>query len=239
MANPLPTAIRMRAGVESGGDNARIGVFGSDFHDIGDDAIFLADARAVRLEGLRIWNVDEKSFDPGQVYGNDQDWFHNDGIQTVGAISDVQIADSWIGQKIQWGAEGGDIEDVDVRRLWFAGSSTFGQINAVENGGKILDNTQDDVRVFANGQKNGVAHDKLRTDFVDGVQRAIWPRQYLQAGVFEIPATNVTTAVPAGITLSNGKLTNINEVRDHPENPANKWRRAHRYATWGSFLKAR
>ena len=236
MANPLPTAIRTRAGSEA---SERVGVFGSDFYDIGDDAIFLADVDGVRLEGLRIWNVDERGADPGQALGTDQDWFHNDGIQTIGGVSDVQIVDSWIGQKIQWGTERGDIVDATFERLWLAGSSTFGQINETTNGGRILDNVQRDIRVFANGQRGTTydeVYDTFRTDFVDGDQRAVWPDTYFERGVFELPADDVTEGPPAGIAVRDGLLLDIDDVVDHPDNPANRWRDAHPYGTYSEYL---
>ena len=237
MANPFPTGARVREGVfDRSVLSERVGFWGSDFHDLADDGILLSGARGVSLVGLRIWNVDEKRSDPGQSLGSSQDWFHNDGIQTVGDIQDVHILDSWIGQKIQWGAEGRDIRDVEFRRLWYAGSSTFGEINEVKGSGRILNNTQQDIRVFANGQKNGPAFDGFQTDFVDGAQRAVWSRHYQKAGVFEIAATRVTLGAPAGVTVAGGRLTDINQVRNHRDNPANQWRQTHGYATWGSVL---
>jgi hypothetical protein len=239
MANPLPTSVRARPGVvDPSRGNQRIGFWGSDFHDIGDDAIFLSDTETVLMAGLRIWNVDERQADPGRTYGNSQDWFHNDGIQTLGALRGVAIADSWIGQKIQWEASGRDIVNADFRRLWLAGSSTFGQINDTRNGGRILANTQQDIRAFGNGQTHR-SHDNMRTDFVDGRQQAVWGVQFHRPGSFEMVASGVTIGAPAGITVNgDGRLADIAQVRDHRENPANQWRVTHPYASWRTLVGA-
>ena len=241
MPNPLPTGIRLRTGEESNVGNTRVGVFGSDLHDLGDDGLFLTDAKGIRLEGLRIWNIDEKSSDPGQSLGSNEDWFHNDGIQTVGGIQDVHILDSWIGQKVQWGAEDSDIRDVEFRRLWYAGSSTFGQINEVKGSGRILNNTQQDIRAFGNGQrgaKSDPAFDLFRTDFVDGKQRAVWPNDFSQRGVFEMTSSAVTEEAPPGVAVADGVLVNVAQLLDRPDNPANQWRTAHPYATYSAYVLA-
>lgn len=238
MANPLPTAVRMRQGMRNTSlENERVGFWGSDFSDIGDDGIFVTRAQQVNVAGVRIWNIDERRADPGRTLGSSQDWFHNDAIQTVGGVRGVVVADSWIGQKVQWGAEGRHIESSAFRNLWYAGSSTFGQINDIRNGGRILGNVQDNIRAFGNGQRNGLNFDFLRTDFVDGVQRGIGDRHYYQAGVFEMTTTRVTTGPPAGVVVRDGRLVDINQVRDHQDNPANRWRAAQPYATYATFLR--
>ena len=242
MANPFPTALRIRSSLrDPGRHNRRIGIYGSDISDVGDDGVFFGFARGVRLAGLRIWNVDERGQDPGRELDNDQDWWHNDGIQTVGAIEDVEISDSWIGQKVQWSTEGRDILDARFQRLWLAGSRTFGQINGLA-GGRILRNVQEDITVFGNGQQGG-RHtpdlDRFRVDIVDGEQRAVWSAQHHDPGRFEIRASRVSDAVPAGVTVRNGILVDLAQVRDHPQNPANRWRSSYPYGSYRQHLGIR
>jgi hypothetical protein len=240
MANFLPSAIRAQPG---NADNTNIEVYGSDLHDLGDDGIFFYDTAGFRVEGSRIWNVNEKTDDPGQTLGNSDDWFHNDGLQTSGGVSDVHVQDSWLGQKIQWAAEKGKTNsNTEFSRLWLAGSTTYGNINGISSGGKILSTTQRDIKVFKNGQApSGAGYDadfdNFRTDFVDNSQRAIWPQTYFAAGQFEVSASNITTGVPVGMNLTDGLISDINQIRDYPTNPANLWRIAHPYVTYAVYLK--
>lgn len=237
LANPLPTGIRMTS--TRTWTNHDIGIYGSDIHDVGDDGMFLADVGGLRVAGVRIWDVDEHGIDPGASFGNGGDWFHNDGIQTAGAIDDVEITDSWIGQKLQWGATGDDITNARFRRVWLAGSRTFGMINGVADGGRILANSMEDVRAFGNGQAHGghdADTDAFRTDFVDGRQVAQWPRAYEAPGRFELSVRGVDLSVPSGIRIRDGVLVDVDQVRDHPRNPANVWRRAHPYDDFREFL---
>jgi hypothetical protein len=229
MANPMPTGLWVTT-------SDGVGVYGSDLHDVGDDGIMLVNTDGVRVEGTRIWNISEDSYDPGRSFGNSGDWFHNDGIQDVSGGAGIAIEDSWVGQKIQWTADRRELNDTHFRRLWLAGSSTFGMIAAVRGGGRILASSMTDIRAFANGRAVYPSHDRARTDFVDGTQRAVWPRQHFEAGRFELPATNIDTTTPAGIATTNGRLNDINQVRDHPDNPANRWRTAHPYTTWNTHL---
>jgi hypothetical protein len=239
MANPHPTAIRMRHG-DDGERNLRVGVYGSDLHDLGDDGVFLGHAQSVRLEGLRIWDVDDKQrYDPGERFAVSDDWFHNDSIQAVAPTSEVVIADSWLGEKVQWGTSNGTIAGARFERLWIAGSRTFGQLSVLNGTGKILDTTQTEIRAFANGQNRGsyvAGQDRFRSDFVDGEQVAIWPAQHREKGVFEIRARQVVDTVPLGITTRAGVLTDLGEIQDHRNNPANRWRAQHPYASWVDYL---
>lgn len=230
MKNPYPTALRIRQGVDdTSRENQRIGVFGSDLHDLGDDGIIFGFTRGFRVEGVNIWNIEEKGYDPGRQNGNGGDWWHGDSIQTVGASRDVAVSDSWLGQKVQWGSEDRDVVSSSLRRIWIAGSRTYAQITGVKPGGRILNNVEDSIRAFGN-------KDRFRIDFVDGDQKAVWADQHYQAGRFEMRASNIDTSVPAGITVSNGALADVNQVRQHRDNPANRWRAAHPLGSYRGYL---
>ena len=241
LPNPLPTAIRLTGGSGARPRRSRsVGIYGSDIHDVGDDALYVVHADGVRLAGLRIWDVDERGIDPGRAFGNSGDWFHNDGIQTTGSLSDFELTDSWVGEKIQWAADGQDVTNVRFRRLWLAGSRTFGQINGISGRGRILDMTIDDVRAFANGQGDGTyleETDTVRTDFVDGRQIAIWPRTHHAPGRFEIAMSGTDDAVPGGVVVADGLLSDIAQVREHDDNPANRWRAEHPYDAYRRYLE--
>ena len=102
-----------------------------------------------------------------------------------------------------------------------------------------MDSSQSDIRAFANGQNRGSYReesDTFRTDFVDGDQVAVWPDQHHEKGVFELRADRVTDTVPSGITTEDGLLRDVAEIRDHPGNPANRWRKTHPYRTWRQYL---
>lgn len=226
MANPLPTALRIRS--VDGHRNARIGVFGSDIHHVGDDGIFFTSVDGLRLEGVRIWDVDEKGFDPGHSFGDDADWFHNDALQTAGSVRDIEIRDSWFGQKVQWTAQEQDIVDATFERVWIAGSRTWAQIVGVHGEGRILRNRQRAILIFGNRHAD-------RVDYVDGVRQALWPDQHHDAGRFEM-TTDAGTALPAGISLNQDGVADAELVRDHAMNPANQWRAAHPYESYGDHL---
>ena len=67
MANPRPKAISIR-NYQSDTANS-IELYGADIHDVGDDGLNVQGSD-IRVEGARIWNVDEQGADPG--YGGAQ-----------------------------------------------------------------------------------------------------------------------------------------------------------------------
>ena len=233
--------------------NKNIEFYGNDWSEIGDDGFSGYSANDMKMIGCRIWHTrsrtpiadggDNVEGDPGNSLGSSQDWIHNDSVQTTGGWLRFAMADTWLGQNMQFAGEGKANTDCTFNRVWLAGSTAFGmQIGtAINAAGKILSCTMDDCRAFCNGQLNGAAYNKLSHDyqsFYGGT--ADWPNTIHIAGQFEFIRTNIDLTIPSGIATTTVSgvpiLNNINEVRDHGENPANIWRAANPYSSRDAYF---
>lgn len=233
MANPFPSAFRMRSDVARPTVPSRdIGIYGSDIHDVGDDGVFFYSTSGLTLQGVRIWGVDEGTHDP-------QDWWHNDSVQTTGGTNGVRIEDSYLGQKVQWGAQAGDIANLRATRLWIAGSHTVAWINDVWRGRRLVSSVQEDIRAWGNGQTAwggyNRGYDKVRLDILDGVHR-VWGGPSHGSNRLVMPGTRLSDAAPAGVGMRNGTMTDVRQALEHPDNPANRWRAEHGLHDWANVL---
>lgn len=229
MANPIPSAFRIRQGMSAGKPHNRfIEIYGSDIHDMGDDGVFFYGASDVKLQGLRIWDIDEA--EDGIDYDkNPRDWWHNDSIQITGDVHRTTISDSWTGQKIQWGAAGKPADGVLFRNMWMAGSTNAGIIVASVNNG-VNRGRFENTRGFAN-------HFAWRIDVISPLPNKTWPASHNDPRI-NFTTSNIDLTTPSGVSInpSTGMLANPDQVKNHPQNPANIWRSAHPYGSWTSYL---
>ena len=170
--NYSPTTVRI--GLDGSTLPERTSFFGSDFHDVGDDAIFVTGQIGGTVTGVRIWDVDEAGVDPGFGGNNPRgDLIHNDSIQTSGGLQHFAVTDSFLGQNLQWGAQAGSNHDTEFARLWIAGSAGFGMILDTENG-HTNTGSMKTIRAWGNGthtEPYDPAFDRFRLDILDGQRR--------------------------------------------------------------------
>jgi hypothetical protein len=220
MGNPRPKTISIR---DSQSDTANfVELYGADIHDVGDDGLDIQGSD-IRVEGTRIWNIDEGTHDPGYGgAGGATDAFHNDSIQTGGGAYRVAVQHSYIAGKIQWGAQTGNVRDSQFDDLWMAGSRNAGII--VDSWEYPIAGHLKDIRSF--GNRYG-----FRVDVKKSAPIRLWPEVYYPT----LTTSGIDTTAPSGTLDSNGKLI-PSAVLEHIDNPANRWRGANSYDMWPELL---
>jgi hypothetical protein len=204
MVHRTPSTVLLRGG-------ARVSFYGSDFHDIGDDAMSGYNLRDLRLQGVHGWNIDEKSYDPGTGGANGGDLIHNDMIGTVHGFSGLTVHDSFLEQRLYIGAQSTSTTGISFRNVWARGSRSAGFIFNSQNGNQI---TGERVNVYSWGHNNGLD----RFDLV---------------GEQEHPGGS-------GASTTGIDVRDVNVVRSPPPpdalDPATRWRERQPYESWRSVL---
>src|SRR5206468_3288272 len=123
------------------------------------------------IAGSRIWNVDEKNYDPGYNPWNPnmRDLFHNDSVQIPGAVQDFTMVDSYAGQTITVGGDNANAYNLRWKDLWIARANGVGMDFYVQNNFRLTGVMQN-VRAWSNGFKQNPydpSWDQLRVDIVD------------------------------------------------------------------------
>jgi len=104
----------------------RITIAGSDFADVGNDAIRIEQSDHVTVEGVIVTDVWhdrlQSGNENGECDGNDGSNYHTDGLQIInGESDDLTIRDSYFGQRLVLTVDGdgvGGNHDMVLERLW-------------------------------------------------------------------------------------------------------------------------
>ena len=218
----------------------RTQILGADVHDVGDDGIYVDKSQNGLVQGVRIWNIEKKNYDPGYNPWNPsiKELIHNDGLQIIGAVYNFTLADSYVGQTITVGGDNAPSKNLTWKDLWVARADGAGMIFYSANGYQVTGSMQD-VRAWSNGFTQDPYRpdfDQLRVDIAGGRQ-AIWPQSLgSQAVDISSEGTNLNQQAPAGVSMDGPRMHDQSEALDSPDNPANVWRRAHPYTSWPSFF---
>ena len=239
MANPLPKAIWIGESV-SGRSLMRTQIIGADVHDVGDDGIYVDKSMNGVVQGTRIWNVEEKNYDPGYNPWNPniKDLIHNDGLQIPGAVYGFTMADSYVGQTITVGGDNAPAKGLTWRNLWLSRADGVGMLLYTQNGYQVTGSMQN-IRSWSEGYKQNPydsGWDQLRVDIANDKQ-ATWPSSLNDPNLQVTSAgDNYNQQAPSGVTMSGGRMNDQSQALDNPQNPANVWRAAHPYNSWPNLL---
>src|SRR5262249_18703188 len=145
----------------------RTQILGADVHDVGDDGVYIDKSRGAVIDGTKVWNVEKKTYDPGYnpwVPGI-KDLMHNDAVQIPGAVADLPIADSYIGQAVTVGGDNESSTNLNWKNLWVTDADGAGMDFAVQNGFRLTGSMRD-IRAWSNGTQhpNDSGWDQLRVD---------------------------------------------------------------------------
>ena len=213
---------------------------GADIHDVGDDGIYVDKSQSGVIDGTKIWNVNEKTYDPGYNPWNPNitDLIHNDGIQIPGAVWDLTVADSYVGQTITVGGDNASVKNLTWRNLWLSRADGVGMDFYSQNN-YSLTGQMSDIRSWGEGYAQNPYDpwwDQLRVDIVNSVL-VRWPTD-LNSPLLAITSsgTNLNQSPPPGVTMTNGKMLDQSQALDNPLNPANVWRASHPYNTWPAYF---
>jgi hypothetical protein len=218
----------------------RTQILGADIHDAGDDGIYLDKSQNAVVQGVRIWNVEKKTYDPGinPWIPSMHELIHNDGIQIPGAVYDLTVADSYVGQTITVGGDNAPGENLHWNNLWLSRADGVGMVFYSQNGNPVT-GSMSNIRSWSEGFAQtpyDPGWDQLRVDIVNGKQ-VTWPAS-LNDPMLNITSsgTNLNQAPPPGVTMTGGRMLDQTQALNDPLSPANSWRRAHPYSTWPTLF---
>jgi hypothetical protein len=239
MTNALPKAIWI--GDHTQGHTVTCTqILGADIHDVGDDGVYVDKSQGAAIVGTRIWNIDKKTYDPGY-----NPWIpslnalmHNDGVQVPGAVQDLTMADSYVGQTITVGGDNASASNLQWHDLWIARADGVGMVLYSQDGYRVS-GAMANIQAWSNGfgeQPYDPTWDQIRVDIVDGKQ-VTWP------GSLQDPRLSVSTSgtvinqqAPSGVSMSTGRMTDQTQALDDVANPANVWRAAAPYDSWPALF---
>lgn len=255
MTHPLCKGVWI--GQDTGGRQIKNNrILGTDIHDCGDDGVFFDKCDGAYIQGTRIWNIDEKGYDPGvNPWGATTDLFHNDAVQIPGSVSEFLLSDSYSQSILQLGGDNGNLRGA-LYRLWVAGCGSAGGVIISQNNLVTLLTLQDVVG-FSNGMS--YPHDDgwntFTTQFCDGRQIIGWgPNPVTTAnggavsrGRFAIPnrmvlqdlGGNSDGPIPAQFAKADWNpayLRNKLDPLNDPANPGLMWRQQNPFESWRAFL---
>jgi hypothetical protein len=240
MANGVPKAIWI--GNQTQGRTVHATqILGADVHDVGDDGVYVDKSQGAVIDGTRIWNVEKKTYDPGYnpwVPGMN-DLMHNDAVQVPGAVTDLTVADSYLGQTVTVGGDNESSADLNWTNLWIAGADGVGLNFAVHNGFSLTGSMRD-IRAWSNGMQHPTdsGWDQLRVDIVDSRQ-VVWPVALNDPHVnIASLGTSRNQCPPPGVAMSGRRMVDSTQALDSSLNPANIWRAAHPYDSWPDLFTA-
>jgi len=207
-AEPSPKIHRVPRTMYAVDGAARIGVYGADFHDIGDDGLLVRRATDVDVVGVHMWNVTEKNYDP-------DDLIHNDTIQVTGGVTNLSVrhtrfrgARPWVGTE-----KNGNVTNFEFADSWVEDSRNqgIGFAASTKGDGTKLRVTGARTDVYTWGQPG-----PHRVDFVDGAQVSPGSRP----DRVDVTDTGVVTVAPPTGTPS----------------PSDAWRATNPYASWRNYF---
>lgn len=225
-------------------------VFGSDIHDCGDDGVFF-DKTSGGIMGHRIWNVEEKQYDPNVNPWNSGDLFHNDAVQTPGAV-DLQIASGYQQCVSNLGGDNASCI-LALDDLWIAGSGAVGLL-VISQKNLYTQLSLRSVVGWSNGMgfRNDSGWNTMMTQFCDDRQIISWGTQDVTSsqggavgmGRFNIPNRFVTKDLggnsdrvsPGGFAMQGPYLEDKLAPLNDPRNPALRWRERNPYMSWDNVL---
>jgi hypothetical protein len=239
MINAIPTPIWVGDQTQ-GRTLERIQILGGDIHDAGDDGLYLDKSQDGRVQGVRIWNVEKKTYDPGYNpwIPSIHELIHNDGIQIPGAVYNLVVADSYVGQTITVGGDNAPAENLHWDNLWLSRADGVG-LDFYSQRGFQVTGSMSDIRAWSEGftqRPYDPGWDQLRVDIVDNRQ-VTWPNSLDNPRItLTSSGTNLNQCPPPGIAMSGGRMLDQSQALDNPFDPANVWRAAHPYDSWPTLF---
>lgn len=255
----LPTGLR--GGTTAAGASRNLRFFGVDVGPVADDGIYMGGTWNFVVQGARVHSVSELypqrdgdaiSVDPGPVFGNEPDQFHNDGIQIGRAGYQPLVLDSWISNRIMFNkfpTPARDDWQLVVRRSWFGAEPTVDTGGADQVAARSDDPDFDD---WAEGNSGGpwrsepiaiIATDhgntpeQMAAEFSD-ITHIAHAGPLFKYVVPSIPGADASDFANLDLRdirtedlgLGNQDIfTNVATLASHPDNPANAWRQANPY----------
>lgn len=231
-------------------------LYGCDIHDCGDDGVFF-DKTSGGTDGHRIWNVEEKAYDPGVNPWAPGDLFHNDAVQTPGAV-DLRIGYGYLQQVCNLGGDNASCKLL-LEDLWIAGSGAAGFLVISSRNGIYTELSMKKVVGWSNGMsfQNDEAWNTMMTQYCDERRILVWGTQDVTSatggtvgsGRFNVPGRFVTRDLggnsdrvsPGGFAMTGpGDMYMVDKLAplNDPRNPALLWRQRNPYESWRNFVAA-